>query len=215
MKKIIFILLLSIVISLTFSVTAFADFNEKTLEELMKIEITKESLNLRNDNGDYITTVPGGEFVNLLEEMSDENERVHIEWNDYEGTVITRGLSKDFIFVIKEEQHIYLFQNHTLLGESPIVTGTKDTDFETPSGIFSIYAKVRDTVLRGPDYESPVKYWMPYYRGYGIHDADNWRTEYGGEIYVEDGSHGCVNTPTEMAKLIYDNCGIGYLVIVK
>ena len=71
------------------------------------------------------------------------------------------------------------------------------------SGNLSIAYKQQDTTLRGPkkedgtyEWESPVSYWMPFNGNVGIHDADTWRSEYGGEIYKTSGSHGCVNTPT-------------------
>lgn len=55
---------------------------------------------------------------------------------------------------------------------------------------------------------------MPFNGNEGIHDADGWRTAYGGAIYLTSGSHGCVNTPTAMAKLIYETVDIGTAVVV-
>ena len=37
-----------------------------------------------------------------------------------------------------------------------------------------------------------------------MHDA-NWRNKFGGEIYKNNGSHGCVNLPTNAAKTICEN----------
>ncbi|MEE0955948.1 MAG: L,D-transpeptidase [Eubacterium sp.] len=52
-------------------------------------------------------------------------------------------------------------------------------------------------------WESHVKYWMAF-RGkdYGFHDAD-WRSGFGGQIYSHNGSHGCINMPTEAAGKLY------------
>ena len=47
----------------------------------------------------------------------------------------------------------------------------------------------------------------------GIHDA-SWRAEFGGNLYLWEGSHGCVNTPYEAAKKIYEAVSIGDPVIV-
>ena len=63
-------------------------------------------------------------------------------------------------------------------------------------------------------YEQPVTYWMPFNGNVGIHDADTWRSEYGGEIYKTSGSHGCVNTPTANAEKIFNTVEIGTPVIV-
>jgi lipoprotein-anchoring transpeptidase ErfK/SrfK len=48
---------------------------------------------------------------------------------------------------------------------------------------------------------------------YGLHDA-SWRDEFGGDIYEEDGSHGCVNLPTSAAATLYDLVDYGTPVIV-
>ena len=47
----------------------------------------------------------------------------------------------------------------------------------------------------------------------GIHDA-SWRKEFGREIYLTDGSHGCINTPLEKVRELYDMVEIGTPVIM-
>jgi hypothetical protein len=54
---------------------------------------------------------------------------------------------------------------------------------------------------------------MPFLGGYGLHDA-SWRSEFGGDIYIHEGSHGCPNMPVEIAGQVYDNVSIGTPVIV-
>ena len=68
--------------------------------------------------------------------------------------------------------------------------------------------------IEGEGYTQPVTYWMPFNGNVGIHDADTWRSEYGGEIYKTSGSHGCVNTPTANAEKIFNTVEIGTPVIV-
>ena len=48
----------------------------------------------------------------------------------------------------------------------------------------------------------------------GIHDADRWRSEYGGDIYKKHGSHGCVNTPRAACEKIYNIVSKGTPVVV-
>ena len=122
---------------------------------------------------------------------------------------------QDYIEVNIESQRISMYLDGKLFLEGPVVTGTANTSRETPRGIFSIQCKEYDVILKGADYESHVYYWMPIYGGIGIHDADGWRYEYGGDIYEYDGSHGCINVPLYIAEKIYDNAYIGMLVIVK
>lgn len=52
------------------------------------------------------------------------------------------------------------------------------------------------------EYESHVDYWMPFNGGIGLHDA-TWRKTFGGDIYVKNGSHGCINLPYEAAEELY------------
>ena len=48
----------------------------------------------------------------------------------------------------------------------------------------------------------------------GMHDADGWRHEYGGQIYKTNGSHGCVNMPKAAARTVYNTLEIGSAVVV-
>lgn len=53
------------------------------------------------------------------------------------------------------------------------------------------------------EYQSHVNFWMPFNGGIGLHDA-TWRSKFGGDIYVTNGSHGCINLPKDKAEKIYD-----------
>ena len=64
-----------------------------------------------------------------------------------------------------------------------------------------------------PDYETPVSYWMPFNGGQGLHDA-YWRYGFGGDIWQYDGSHGCVNLPTDVAAQLFDWSHVGDVVVV-
>lgn len=107
-------------------------------------------------------------------------------------------------------QHVYMKKDGQVVWDAPCVTGNLSKKYDTPSGIYSLYYKERDRVLRGAkqadgtyEYESPVSYWMPFNGGIGLHDA-NWRSNFGGTIYKNSGSHGCINLPPAKAKVLYD-----------
>ena len=109
-------------------------------------------------------------------------------------------------------QHLYLYQDGQVVLETDFVSGKISNGNGTPEGIFGITYKTRDAVLRGDDYVTPVKYWMPFYGNYGMHDA-NWRDVFGGDIYLNNGSHGCINLPPSMAEQIYQYVSQGFPVI--
>lgn len=110
-------------------------------------------------------------------------------------------------------QRMWYYKDGQLLVETPVVTGNVGAGMASPEGVFCLVGKQEDAVLTGEDYKTPVDYWMPFYGGVGIHDADTWRTSYGGDIYQWSGSHGCINTPTAQAAVIYQNIEIGTPVI--
>jgi lipoprotein-anchoring transpeptidase ErfK/SrfK len=71
------------------------------------------------------------------------------------------------------------------------------------TGTFLLNYKQKDVTLTGPGYEAGVTYWMPFYGNIGLHDA-SWRSSFGGQIYKTRGSHGCVNAPKYLAKIIFE-----------
>lgn len=124
----------------------------------------------------------------------------------YLGEEATREneLGKTFVEVDLTAQHVYLYENGKLIGDSDCVTGNIKKGYDTPPGIYPLTYKDHDAVLRGPGYASPVEFWMPFNGGIGLHDA-SWRSSFGGSIYKTNGSHGCVNLPYDMAKLIFEH----------
>lgn len=109
-------------------------------------------------------------------------------------------------------QHLYMYQDGEIVLETDFVSGKISNGNGTPEGIFGITYKTTNAVLRGPDYATPVSYWMPFYGNYGMHDA-TWRSSFGGSIYLNNGSHGCINLPEAMAEQIYRYVFAGFPVI--
>ena len=117
-------------------------------------------------------------------------------------------------------QQMYFIQNGQVVLQSAIVTGNPNKGHATPQGTYSLAYKALDQVLRGkklPDgtyeYESPVKFWMPFNGGIGFHDA-TWQPTFGGGRYQTNGSHGCVNMPYDKASQLYDLISAGTPVIL-
>lgn len=111
-------------------------------------------------------------------------------------------------------QRMVFFKDGEMLVDTPVVTGDPSQQRSaTPTGCFAVDAMESPSVLKGEDYESDVTFWMPFAGEVGIHDA-SWRYEFGGDIYLYNGSHGCVNTPYEQAEIIYRNIGVGAPVVV-
>ena len=121
-----------------------------------------------------------------------------------------------YIEVDLASQHVYCYKDGSLFYDAPCVSGTNSVPSRrTVTGIFEIYMKERNRILRGAnqEYASFVDFWMPFYEGYGLHNAP-WRGEFGGDIYEYSGSHGCVNLSYGAAETIWDNYAVGTPVIV-
>lgn len=118
-----------------------------------------------------------------------------------------------YIEVDMGAQHMWAYKDGALLIDTDVVTGNISRNYGTPSMVAAIQYKDRNAVLRGDNYATPVKYWMPFYGNYGIHDA-SWRREFGGTVYLTNGSHGCVNTPPAAMRVIFENMDSGTPVVL-
>lgn len=125
----------------------------------------------------------------------------------------TETLNGKFVVVDISAQTLTLYDGNRIILETPVVTGDKDK-YDTPTGKFEIRKKDTDTYLVGPGYRTHVDYWMPFNGGIGLHDAD-WRSKFGGNIYVNNGSHGCVNIPPKYADDVFENVKKGTKVLVQ
>ncbi|MCR4989804.1 MAG: L,D-transpeptidase/peptidoglycan binding protein [Lachnospiraceae bacterium] len=112
-------------------------------------------------------------------------------------------LGDTYIEIDLTKQRMYYYKDGVCEVATDVVTGCTANGHSTIRGTYAIYNHRQNTFLIGPDYRSYVRYWLGIYKGYGIHDA-SWRSKFGGEIYKTAGSHGCVNTPYENIKKMWE-----------
>ncbi len=126
-------------------------------------------------------------------------------------------LNGTYVEVSIGEQHVWFYKDGKLVTEGDCVTGRISNGHGTIPGAYPLAYKQKSRVLRGGTgagaYESFVNYWMPFNLGQGLHDA-SWRGKFGGNIYYNRGSHGCVNLPLKIAKSIFENIDVGTAIIV-
>ncbi len=138
------------------------------------------------------------------------------------GTLLSE---ETYVEIIIPEQRMICYVNGEVKVDTPIVSGSVYTnlsyDTYTPSnGIWHIFYKTQNYTMHGPmqsdgtyEYVTYVDYWMPFNGDVGIHDMQS-RGEFGGTIYLNNGSHGCINTPYDAAKEIYSYVSVGTKVVV-
>lgn len=101
-------------------------------------------------------------------------------------------------------QHLWVYKDGVEVVDTDFVSGCVNKGNATPTGVYGITYKQRDATLKGANYTSKVKYWMPFNKNVGMHDA-SWRSEFGGWIYIIDGSHGCINLPPSIAATVFNS----------
>ena len=105
-----------------------------------------------------------------------------------------------------------------------VVTGDTKKKAKTSRGLFTVIYMQKNRTLSYIDFDNSLKTdfvekWMRFddANSIGIHDAP-WRkssSDWSVTAYRNgNGSHGCVNTPTEAVKSIYDNAYNGMPVVV-
>lgn len=124
-----------------------------------------------------------------------------------------KSCGSSYVEINIRSQHMWVYKKGKLVVETDVVTGNNDGAHNTPKGYHHIYSRARNTTLTGPGYSSFVEYWMAFCGGCGIHDA-SWRSSFGGNIYNGNGSHGCVNTPINAVRKVWENTGWDTPVII-
>lgn len=129
---------------------------------------------------------------------------------------------EEYVEVDLTRQHMWYIRGGEILLETDVVTGKPEEGMCTPEGVYSILYTQADAVLVGelnpltgePGYRQHVDYWMPFtQQGHGFHDAD-WQWTFGGTVYMSNGSHGCVNMPTDKAGELYEILAAGTPVVI-
>lgn len=148
------------------------------------------------------------QYALLLKKREEERLTVVPPSPRQEGKIIVVNLAL---------QRLYAYENGATLFPTAVPITTGKNGFETVLGEFAIYLKEVQHRMTSPFpgiyYDDVVNYWMPFYLGYGLHDAP-WRSVYGTQDYGAVGSHGCVNMPLNEASILYNWAEVGTRVFV-
>ncbi len=132
----------------------------------------------------------------------------------YKGTSHgEKDYGNSYVEVNLTTQHVYVYKDGEMVFDTACVSGNVAKGHGTHTGVYPIAYKQKDATLKGDNYESHVKFWMPFNMGEGLHDA-TWRSKFGGTLYKNGGSHGCVNLPLSAAEKIYGIVEAGWPVLV-
>lgn len=195
----------------------YVDYIGKTYNTFGKVRTFKTSYGdvIKVSGGDYGWWLNRPkEVLELLELVNNganiKKEPVYFQMAQQYGD---DDVGNTYVEVNLTAQHLFFYKEGKLVLESDFVSGNLSKNYGTPTGTYPVQYKDLDAVLVGEDYETPVKYWMPFNRNIGFHDA-TWRKDFGKDIYLKSGSHGCINMPPEAAKLMYKEIQRGVAVVV-
>lgn len=160
--------------------------------------------------GNYIDYTEEAKYlVDAISNWKSESDRIPIMKQEAKFDLDSTRVEVD-----KNEQHAYYYKDGELKWDSDVVTGLPTKKRETPTGIYFIINKVKDTPLVGESWNVNVDRWLGVtYKGVGFHDA-RWRSHFGGSIYKSNGSHGCINTPKDKMYELWDLVEVGTPVIM-
>lgn len=167
--------------------------------------------------------VGGGDYGWIIDTIKEEKDLLEAikqgqsitKEPEYKQTAISKDandIGNTYVEINLSRQHLWYYKNGSLIVEGNIVTGNVSNGHSTPGGIYTLKFKQKNATLKGEGYSTQVDYWMPFNGGIGIHDA-NWRSTFGGNIYMTNGSHGCVNSPYYLASTIYNNIEEGTPIV--
>lgn len=196
------------------------EFIERLADEYDTVGGSRHFAATRGD----IVTVEGGIYGNKLDRRAEKEylkkafrEKIsEIHTPEYIQKAWQQGkndIGQTYIEIDMTEQMMYYYKNGKQEFKTAVVTGNTGRRMGTPSGVNYVYGKQENRILRGPGYASHVNFWMPVKGNIGIHDA-SWRSEYGGEIYKTNGSHGCINTPYDEMSKLYEIVEVGTPVVM-
>lgn len=173
--------------------------------------------------GGNIVEVKGGYYGWLIDQEAEINAIISSitrgEIIEKEPAYLQRALHRGeddigdtYIEINITKQHLWFYKDGQLMVHGSVVTGNPNRGYSTAPGTYMLNYKQKGAILKGPGYEVKVNYWMPFNGNIGIHDA-YWRYSFGGEIYKRNGSHGCVNAPKYLAKILFENIEDGIPII--
>ena len=177
-----------------------------------------------------------------LMEIYDYNDLTVVgKVNDSIGYIDINDIDKlEDIFVVVDisSQELKLYNNTEVILTTPVVTGTPTEDRHTEIGCFEVYDKTEGRWLKNKDGSDNV--WvdtmMKFNGNQGLHDAEKvnghndydkshnkiithhgWRStsEFGGDTYLTNGSHGCINMLNSAAMITKEYVEEGTKVLVK
>lgn len=153
------------------------------------------------------------EFESLKDNI--ENGEIIDKEPIYAQKGVCRGkddIGDTYVEISLNKQYVWFHKEGKIVAQGDMVSGDVGKGYKTAIGTYMLTYKQKSATLKGENYASEVKYWMPFNGNIGLHDA-SWRSSFGGEIFKLNGSHGCINLPEYTAKKIFEEIEEGTPIV--
>ena len=180
------------------------------------IETMGQTRKFTNSYGNEIS-ISGGDYgwwiseskeaeaiINNIKSMKDIERDIN-----YLQTAATHGesdLGNTYIEINLLKQRLFCYKDGELLSECDIISGSNKNP--TPIGIYRMRFMFKDYTFKRSYFNKTVSHWMVFYGSsaddnIGIASCD-WRNDFGGNTYLNNGSYGSVYIPSDIAATIYN-----------
>ncbi|NLZ45499.1 MAG: L,D-transpeptidase family protein [Clostridiales bacterium] len=142
---------------------------------------------------------------------------------DFKGLKSARTENDDigntYVEIDLTSQKLWYYEAGVVKLECSIVSGKLTPARKTEAGVYMLWYKdknhrMKATNSAGESWDSTCTYWSSVSPvGIGLHDAQ-FRSSFGGTIYKQNGSHGCINMSLSTGKFIYDNVDFNTPVVM-
>lgn len=139
-----------------------------------------------------------------VEVFSDEDTTVLVSWEFSGKSHSGCDIGDTYVEISLNDQKMWFYENGVCVVETDVVTGQYgDPARQTPPGVFRTTDFYKEHTMTGSYGSAFCHYFIRVTEdGIGIHDSD--RSVFGGSVYLYDGSHGCINTPYDAEKQIFE-----------
>lgn len=126
----------------------------------------------------------------------------------------SNDIGYSYLEVDLTNQRMVLYLNGTPTVDTKIVSGNPNlAGGETPTGCYSIDGMASQVNVNCDGFNTNVNYFLNFAGSLGIHDAA-WRTQFGDNLHLLEGSYGCIHVPYGQMPTIYANVGVGFPVVI-
>lgn len=113
------------------------------------------------------------------------------------------SIGPTYLEISLTHQHLWLYVDGELVIDTDVTTGMETPERRTPKAVLRVLEMHTEYTMYGSYGSAFCHYFILLTPdGIAVHDAA-WREIYGGDEYIRNGSHGCINTPFEAEEKIF------------